>query len=133
MWWMATFSGPAAKPGSRFSISSGEATALQEVAGLLATANAGKQAGLYTGFDPGSGSWTTPGTVTSAGFEKIRVVVGGLVAGTQRQIDESAGCSASRRRPQQGRLETRAPGPGPCRRGSGWLHAGNYGFSCALT
>lgn len=69
-------------------ISSAEAAALQDVAWLLASANAGKQSGLYTDFDPDSGSWTAPGNVTSAGFEKVRAVAGDFVAATQRQIDE---------------------------------------------
>jgi hypothetical protein len=62
------------------SISSGEAAALRDVAWLLAPANAGKQPGLYTDFDPDFSSWTAPGTVTSAEFEKIRAVAGDFVA-----------------------------------------------------
>jgi hypothetical protein len=61
----------------------------QDVAGLLAAANATKQSGPYTDFDPDSGSWATPGTVTCAEFEKLRAVVGDFVTGMQRQIEFS--------------------------------------------
>ncbi|MGH3202099.1 MAG: AbiV family abortive infection protein [Streptosporangiaceae bacterium] len=68
---------------------SAEGTAmLEELAGLLSTANAGKQVGLYTDFDPESGSWSSPGSATEAEFTKVRGLIGGYVAETQRQLDE---------------------------------------------
>jgi hypothetical protein len=42
-------------------ISPAEASALQDLARLLALANAKKQSGFYTDFDPDSGSWTLRG------------------------------------------------------------------------
>ena len=46
------------------------------------------QPGLYTDFDPVSGSWTPPADVSQASFDQIRPLVGGHVAETQRQLDE---------------------------------------------
>jgi len=75
---------------------SAEGTAmLGELAGLLSTANAGKQAGFYSEFDPESGSWSSPGSVTEAEFAKIRGLIGGYVAETQRQLDEFTGYRSS--------------------------------------
>ena len=65
-----------------------EIAMLEQLADLLASANAGKQAGFYTDFDPNSGSWTSPGTVSSAEFAKIRTLIGDYVGETQRQIDD---------------------------------------------
>jgi hypothetical protein len=70
---------------------SAEGTAmLDELAGLLSTANAGKQAGFYSDFDPDAGSWLSPGNVTEAEFAKIRALIGDYISETQRQLDEFA-------------------------------------------
>jgi AbiV family abortive infection protein len=69
-------------------VSTEDVTALAELAGLLSTVNAGKQAGLYSDFDPESGSWSSPGSVTEAEFAKIRTMIGEYVAETQQQFDE---------------------------------------------
>lgn len=61
---------------------------LKELAGLLGAANAGKQAGFCSDFDPESGSWSSPGSVTEAEFAKIRALIGDYVSETQRQLDE---------------------------------------------
>jgi AbiV family abortive infection protein len=63
-------------------------TMLGELAALLATANAGKQAGFYSDFDPESGSWSSPGSATEAEFAKIRALIGDYAGETQRQLDE---------------------------------------------
>jgi AbiV family abortive infection protein len=68
---------------------SAEGTAmLDELAGLLSTANAGKQAGFYSDFDPDAGSWLSPSNVTEAEFAKIRALIGDYIGETQRQLDE---------------------------------------------
>ncbi len=67
-----------------------ETAQLQELAGLLALANIGKQSGFYTDFDPDSGSWTSPGDVSQASFDEIRALIGDYVAETQRQLDDFA-------------------------------------------
>lgn len=67
-----------------------ESAKLQALAALLASANAGKQSGLYTDFDPGSGSWTSPAEVSQADFDRIRPLIGDYVAETQRQLDDFA-------------------------------------------
>ena len=67
-----------------------ETAKLQALAAVLASANAGKQSGLYTDFDPVSGSWTSPTDVSRAGFDRIRPLIGDYVAETQRQLDEFA-------------------------------------------
>jgi AbiV family abortive infection protein len=64
---------------------------LQELGELLSTANAGKQAGFYSDFDPGSGSWSSPSAVTEAEYAKVRALIGGYVSETQRQLDEFTG------------------------------------------
>ena len=51
-------------------------------------ANAGKQAGFYSDFDPDSGSWSSPRSVTGAEFAKIRALIADYVTETQRQLDE---------------------------------------------
>lgn len=61
---------------------------LGELAALLATANAGKQAGFYSDFDPGTGAWSSPGSVTEAEFAKISALIGDYADETERQLDE---------------------------------------------
>ena len=61
---------------------------IEELAGLLAAANRRKQAGFYSDFDPDSGSWSSPGSVTEAEFAKIRALIGDYMNETQRQLDE---------------------------------------------
>lgn len=67
-----------------------ETAKLQELAGLIAAANAGKQSGFYTDFDPDSGSWVSPGDVNRASFDEIRALVGEFIAESQRQLDDFA-------------------------------------------
>ena len=69
-------------------VTPGEIAMLGELAGLLGSANARKQAGFYTDFDPDSGSWSAPAAVSDAEFGKIRALVGQYVAETQRQTDD---------------------------------------------
>jgi AbiV family abortive infection protein len=66
----------------------GEIGMLREFAGLLNSANARKQAGFYTDFDPDSGSWSSPSAVSEAEFGKIRALVGQFVVETQRQTND---------------------------------------------
>jgi hypothetical protein len=61
-----------------------------ELAELLAAANSWKQAGFYSDFDPDSGEWSSPGSVTDAEFAKIRALIGSYVTETQRQLDDVA-------------------------------------------
>lgn len=61
---------------------------LGEFAELLNSANAKKQAGFYTDFDPDSGSWSAPDAVSEAEFGEIRTLVGQFVAETQRQTGD---------------------------------------------
>lgn len=72
------------------SVDAGEAVGIGELAELLAAANSWKQAGFYSDFDPDSGEWSSPGSVTAAEFAKIRALIGSYVAETQRQLDEFA-------------------------------------------
>lgn len=65
-----------------------DAAKIEELRGLLAAANSAKQAGFYSDFDPDSGSWSSPGSVTEAEFAKIRALIGDYVTETQRQFDE---------------------------------------------
>ncbi len=65
-----------------------EVAEIKELCGLLDTANSRKQAGFYSDFDPVSGSWSSPGSVTEAEFAKIRALAGAYVSETQRQFDE---------------------------------------------
>jgi AbiV family abortive infection protein len=65
-----------------------DAAKVEELRGLLAAANSAKQVGLYSDFDPDSGSWSSPGSVTEAEFAKIRALIGDYVTETQRQFDE---------------------------------------------
>jgi AbiV family abortive infection protein len=69
-------------------ISPAETELLRELAALLVSMNAGKQAGFYTDFDPDSGSWTAPGTVSRTEFDRIRALIGEYAGETQRQIDD---------------------------------------------
>lgn len=80
---------------------------LVESAALVGTANAGKQAGLYSDFDPESGSWSSPGSVTEAEFAKTRALIGDYAAETQRQLVEF-----TRHRPRSATTETAAHGRG---------------------
>jgi len=64
-----------------------ETAVLQKLTGLAASANAGKQSGFYTDFDPNSGSWTAAGNIVNSDFEEIRALIGEYVGETQRQID----------------------------------------------
>ncbi len=70
------------------SVAAGEAAGVGELAGMLTEANSWKQAGFYSDFDPDSGEWSSPGSVTDAEFVKIRALIGGFVTETQRQLDE---------------------------------------------
>jgi hypothetical protein len=74
-------------------VTPGEIAMLGELAGLLGSANARKQAGFYTDFDPHSGSWSAPAAVSDAEFGKIRALVGQYVAETQRQTDDFHCCT----------------------------------------
>lgn len=69
-------------------IGGGEAAKIEELHALLAGANAAKQAGFYSDFDPDSGSWSSPTCVTEAEFAKFRALIGDYVTETQRQFDE---------------------------------------------
>ena len=84
----ATF--PDAYGGVMLGMSAGteDAAKIEELRGLLAAANSAKQAGFYSDFDPDSGSWSSPGSVTEAEFAKIRALIGDYVTETQRQFDE---------------------------------------------
>ena len=55
---------------------------------LLAEANSAKQVGFYTDFDPGSGSWASPASVTEVEFAEMRGLISDYVTETQRQFDE---------------------------------------------
>jgi AbiV family abortive infection protein len=68
-----------------------DAAKIGELRGLLAAANSAKQAGFYSDFDPDSGSWSSPASVTEAEFAKIRALIGDYVAETQRQFAEFTG------------------------------------------
>jgi hypothetical protein len=70
------------------SVDAGEAAGIGELAEMLAAANSWKQGGFYSDFDPDSGEWSSPGSVTDAEFAKIRVLIGDYVNETQRQLDE---------------------------------------------
>lgn len=69
-------------------VGAGEAAKFGELAGLLSAANSSKQAGFYSDFDPDSGSWSSPGSVTEAEFAKIRALIGDYANETQRQLYE---------------------------------------------
>jgi AbiV family abortive infection protein len=70
------------------SVGAVEAAKVGELARLLDAANSAKQAGFYSDFDPDSGEWSSPGSVTEAEFAKIRALIGDYVTETQRQFDE---------------------------------------------
>jgi AbiV family abortive infection protein len=72
-----------------------DAAKIEGVRELLGAANPAKQAGFYSDFDPDSGSWSSPGSVTEAEFVKIRALIGDYVTETQRQFDEFAGYRAA--------------------------------------
>jgi AbiV family abortive infection protein len=65
-----------------------EAEKILELRGILATANSRKQAGLYSDFDPISGSWSSPDSVPETEFAKIRALISDYVSETKRQFDE---------------------------------------------
>ena len=65
-----------------------ETAKLQALDVLLASANAGKQSGFYSDFDPSAGSWTSPADVSRVGFDQIRPLIGDYVTETKRQLDE---------------------------------------------
>jgi len=70
------------------SVGAEEAAGIGELADLLTSANSWKQAGFYSDFDPDSGEWSSPSSVTAAEFAKIRSLISGYVTETQRQLDE---------------------------------------------
>jgi hypothetical protein len=70
------------------SVGATDTAKLAELAGLRDAANSWKQAGFYSDFDPDSGSWSSPRSVTGAEFAKIRALIGEYVSETQRQLDE---------------------------------------------
>ena len=65
-----------------------ETAKLQALDALLASANAGKQSGFYSDFDPSAGSWTSPADVSRVGFDQIRPLIGDYATETKRQLDE---------------------------------------------
>ena len=69
-------------------LSADETATLQELDDLVASANARKQAGFYTDFDPNSAVWSAHSTVSDAEFREIRTLVDDFVAETQRQTSE---------------------------------------------
>jgi AbiV family abortive infection protein len=70
------------------SVDAADAAKIAELADLLDAANSWKQAGFYSDFDPDSGSWSSPGSITEVEFTKIRALIGEYVSETQRQLDE---------------------------------------------
>jgi AbiV family abortive infection protein len=70
------------------SVGAGEAATIGELVEMLTEANSWKQAGFYSDFDPDSGEWSSPGSITDAEFAKIRALIGDFVTETQRQLDE---------------------------------------------
>jgi len=70
------------------SVGAADAAKIGELTGLLDAANCWKQAGFYSDFDPDSGSWSSPGSVTEAEFAKIRALIGEFMNETQRQLDD---------------------------------------------
>lgn len=69
-------------------VDAAQVTKIEELRGLLATANSRKQAGFYSDFDPVSGSWSSPDSVTEAEFAKFRTLISDYVSETKRQFDE---------------------------------------------
>lgn len=65
-----------------------DAAKIAELRSVLTAANSAKQAGFYSDFDPDSGSWSSPGSVTEAEFAEVRALIGEYVTETQRQFDE---------------------------------------------
>jgi AbiV family abortive infection protein len=70
------------------SIEPAEAAKIVELLALLVGADKAKQAGFYSDFDPDTGSWSSPVSVTEAEFTKIHVLIADYVTETQRQFDE---------------------------------------------
>jgi AbiV family abortive infection protein len=70
------------------SIDPEEAAKVVELLALLVGAERAKQAGFYSDFDPDTGSWSSPGSVTEPEFAKIRALIADYVIETQRQFDE---------------------------------------------
>jgi AbiV family abortive infection protein len=70
------------------SVGTEDAAKIKELRGLLTVANSAKQVGFYSDFDPDSGSWSSPGSVTEVEFAGIRALIGDYVTETQRQFDE---------------------------------------------
>jgi hypothetical protein len=69
-------------------ISAPDTAKVAELHDLLAGANSEKRAGFYSDFDPESGSWSSPGSVTEAEFAKIRPLISEFVSETRRQLNE---------------------------------------------
>jgi hypothetical protein len=69
-------------------VSGEDAAALTELAGIFGMANGVKQAALYTDFDPGTGSWSSPRSASETEFARTRRLAGDFVAETQQQLDE---------------------------------------------
>jgi AbiV family abortive infection protein len=61
---------------------------VRELIGVVSSANDSKKAGFYTDFDPASGSWSSPGTVSDAVFGKMRTIIAAFIDETQRQLDD---------------------------------------------
>jgi AbiV family abortive infection protein len=61
---------------------------VRELIEMVSSANDSKQAGFYTDFDPASGSWSAPGTVSNAVFGKMRAIIAAFIDETQRQLDD---------------------------------------------
>jgi AbiV family abortive infection protein len=70
------------------SVDAADEAKIKRLRELLATADSAKQAGLYSDFDPVSGSWSSPATVTDTDFTEIRGLIGSYVDETKRQLDE---------------------------------------------
>lgn len=65
-----------------------EAAKLGESLLLLAQAETWKQAGFYSDFDPASGTWLSPASISKADFQQIRGLIGDYLTDTRRQLDE---------------------------------------------
>jgi AbiV family abortive infection protein len=68
---------------------------VRELVEVVSSANDSKQAGFYTDFDPDSGSWSAPGTVSDAVFGKMRAIIAAFIDETQRQLDDFRGFRGS--------------------------------------
>ena len=78
------------------SVGAADAAKIVELTGLLDAANSWKQGGFYSDFDPYSGSWSSPGSLTEADVTQIRALVGEYVSETQRQLDDFTRYRAAR-------------------------------------